>query len=153
VSKQILTAVLEKLPSLSPSERDEVLARIMLLGVKQDVTKRDSVYQVYLAVAELVGRGFPPVSQARRSYRFERGCRRLQEYIDGTCGNVGRKRPQIIRLLVDCVLADMKQIGLKVGPQILGDRMMDISGVVDRCYPGYVASGILVKALLHERLG
>jgi hypothetical protein len=83
-------------------------------------------------------------------YRFERGCRRLQQFVGETCGEIGRQRQQVLVTLVGCLIEDLDRLGIGVGPTTLGDRMMQIFDVVEVAFPGYVAAGVLQDALLHN---
>lgn len=152
MSKQALNSVLELIVGLTPTERDAVESRIRMLGHRRSITEIDVVEQVYRAIAGLTRNGFPPLGQLRRSsnwYRFERGCRRLQQFVTASCGEgLGRRRPRVLTTLLGCLIEDLNQNRIGLGPVTLGDRMMMVDEVVGRCYPGYVEAGLLREALL-----
>ena len=152
MSKQALASVLRLIVDLTPTERGAVESRIRMLGHRRSVTEIDVVEQVYRAISVSTRKGFPPLGQIRRSsnwYRFERGCRRLQQFVTVVCGDgLGRYRPRVLTILVGCLIKDLKRHGIGLGPVTLGDRMMQVDEVVGRCYPGYVEAGLLREALV-----
>lgn len=151
MSKQSLDSVLQLIVGLTPTERDAVESRLRVLGHRRSITEIDIVEQVYRVISSLTRNGFPPLGQIRRSsnwYRFERGCRRLQQFVTETCGDVGRRRPLVLGTLVGCLIEDLNQNRIGIGPVTLGDRMMQIWEVVGVAFPGYCEAGLLKEALL-----
>lgn len=153
MSRDKVNAVSVLLAELTPTERDEIRARLCMLGTGRKTTHVEPVEQVYKELSKLI-KGFLPFKQLRLQegtyYRFERGCLRLQKYIDETCGEkLGRGRPQVISRLLQCVLADLKYSEIGLGPVTIGDRMLRISDVVESAFPGYTAAGLLGPALMN----
>ena len=144
-----LKTVLAQLPLLSKAERQTVRSRLDLLGSSPVEGPAAELYQWLRHL--LGGHGWPPLSvilRSRHGKAFRTGSETFAEFVAETFGPVPlRTRQRLYVLLLDCLLTDLKEAGQRPTPYTVSRSLSSIYYIVDRCFPGYMSSGLLSEAL------
>jgi len=155
VKKKPLDQVLALLPSLSPADRAVVISRTQALGVAEIRGKRSPAEEVYVLLASVVGKGFPPLVRLQKSRTwksFVTGAEAIIRFVDEVFGTLHyHDRKRVMLVLVRCVVESLniRRVPLEVWRVSL--ELGCVWDVVERAYPGYLEAGLLVDVLL-ERL-
>jgi hypothetical protein len=150
MSRTDLNKVIRLLPSLTATERREVVARAMVLGTV--AASSDSMELVRMTASAGANR-FPPVSvimNSKAAVRYKQGCEELDRFMD-QLGCTGRARRQATVRLTDIVIIYLRRHNIPVSPATVGDTMSRIHEVVDTELPCYIASGLLRRVLEGQR--
>ena len=143
-----LKDVLARLPLLSRPEREEVRGRLDMLTARH-VTVVGEVYQWLMHA--LGGKGFPPlptIMKSSQSKRFRHGAETLDAFISEVFGTVAtRTRQRLMLLLIQCVLADLKEKAERVSPASIAYSLANLWSIVEARFPGYMECGLLAEAL------
>ncbi len=146
-----LRTVLDALPKLTRKQLAEVSGRLSLLGSDDS----NVAAEVHRVMVDVLGGGVMPfhsLAKSPRYGRFFRGALALDQFIADVFGRrIGKlQRVRVLMLLVRCVVNDLKEKNLPVGPTTIGDGLCRLPEIVEDRFPGYLAAGILRKALLEE---
>ena len=154
MSAKHLQESLGLITKLSAAERSLLSSRLQLLGTKNNRQTTDHASVVYNKLASLVGHGFPPLVQARKSKcwkQFALGADNIFMFIDEVFINQNHNvKKQALITILTCVLDELRAEGSNKLWEI-AYKLNHIREVVDNAFPGYLASGLLVAALLKDK--
>ena len=150
--KKTLDQVLALLTSLSLAERATVIGRAQALGFAKIHGKRSPAEEVYVLLASVVGKGFPPLIRLQKSRTwksFVTGAETMLWFVEEVFGMLHyRDRKRVMLALVICVVESLKARQVPLELWRLSAEMSRIWDVVEESYPGYLEAGLLANALL-----
>jgi hypothetical protein len=154
MSDKYLQEAFVLITKLSAAERSLLVSRLQLLGIKSNLQTTDHASLVYNKLASLIGHGFPPLVQARKSKcwkQFVMGADSIFAFIDEVFAdqNHNAKKQALITILT-CVLDELHAEGSNKLWEI-AYKLNHIREVLDNAFPGYLSSGLLVAALLKDK--
>lgn len=159
--------VTKSLATMSPEELRDLQGRLtFLLGgktaldVPEDVPDRDLalVFDTSKAVLRQFGcLRVPPMSVLAKTGKLgplKKGAPAVLDYAETFLKPKGRnERAKAVHFLLEIAARRLRERNLPVTPKTLFESLPNIHASVDRCFPGYQASGLLAMVFRRQRTG